>query len=347
MSIRIKHLDAITNAAWDNYVLSHSNGTFCHLSGWKTAIEQGAGIQCPFIYAEQDGAIVGVMPLTIKKHFLFGKALISSMFAVYGGALGQTSDIVQSLEHAAWKMAEKMGLPVLETRDVSAVGDELCGSWTYGEGAATFVKSLEQDTEQQLLSIPRKQRAVVRKSLKHELTTDWNGNLDGFFDLYARSVHALGTPVFPKKLFAALTHEFGDSVLIQMTISPDGDPIASLMSFIHKDTVMPYYAGGTAKTRQYAGHDHMYFQLMLEARNRGCQQFDFGRSKVDSGPYKFKKNWGFDPSPLHYKYRIAEGHSMPNLSQQSGPYAKLSEMWKKLPFPITKIIGPHIARHLG
>lgn len=347
MSVKIKRLDAAAKGAWDAFVSSHKGGTFCHRAGWKTAVEQGAGITCPYIYAERDGAIVGIMPLTVKKHFLFGKALVSSMFAVYGGALGCDASVVAELEKTAWDIAKSMGLPVLETRDQSPSLHKDDTRWVSDNSSATFVQDLEEDAERQLLAIPRKQRAVVRKSLKNDLGTDWNGNVDTFFDLYAHSVHALGTPVFPKKLFGAFKHEFGNDVITQITLSPDGEAIASLMSFVHKDTIMPYYAGGMAKTRLYAGHDYMYFQLMLEATKRGCKRFDFGRSKIDSGPYRFKKNWGFEPVPLHYKIKTAEGHSVPNISQQTGPYAKLSAIWKKMPFPLTKAIGPHIARHLG
>ncbi len=346
MGVQVSLLQTSERAEWDAFVNAHQQGTFCHLSGWKTVIEQGAGQHCPYLVAKQDGVIAGVLPLTVKKHLVFGKALISNMFCVYGGALAADNTVAVSLYERAWNFAQNHQLPVLELRaDVpESVKD---ANWNTATGSATFTKQLATTDDEQLLAIPRKQRAVVRKSLKNNLTTNWVGDVDTFYDLYARSVLALGTPVFPKKLFAALVSVFGDAVQVQLTLGPNGQSVASLMSFYFNQTVMPYYAGGSALVRQLGAHDYMYYNLMLHARERGCSTFDFGRSKVDSGPYKFKKNWGFEPTPLYYCSRLAPGAEQPNLSQQSGPFAAMSKVWKKLPLGVSKILGPPLARHLG
>jgi len=346
MAIDVTLLKSEDFSRWDKFVRSNEEGTFCHLSGWKTVIEKGAGQACPYLIAKNGGVIVGVLPLTIKRHFLFGKALISNMFCVYGGALGNDESVIDALYEHAWKMAEESGLPELEIRgDVANHTKSI--DWVSTSDSATFGITLAETAEEQLLAIPRKQRAVIRKSLKNGLTTDWNGSLDIFYDLYAQSVLSLGTPVFPKSLFEELKSTFGDSVQIQITKTKEGQPVASLMSFYFEGTVMPYYAGGTPAVRRLAAHDFMYYNLMLNAKERGCTQFDFGRSKVDSGPYKFKKNWGFTPTVLPYYTRLMLGSEKPNLSQQSGPYATLSKVWKKLPLKVSKVIGPPLARHLG
>ncbi len=346
MGAKVTFLTEGDAAAWDQFVRGHKAGTFCHLSGWKQVIEQGAGQSCPYLVAKQDGDIVGVLPLSVKKHPIFGRALISNMFCVYGGPVTVDTKVEQQLRDEAWRIAEEKGLPVLELRTEKSSGPG-CGNWESVASAATFRTNLAKDDEAQLLAIPRKQRAVVRKSLKHGLATDWAGSLDLFYDLYARSVHGLGTPVFPKKLFSMLKEVFGPEVEIQITSDAAGNPVASLMSFYFNDTVMPYYAGGSSATRQFAAHDHMYYQLMLHARAKGYSIFDFGRSKLDSGPYRFKKNWGFEPTPLEYQFRVKEGAAVPNVSQQSGMFAHLSKVWKRLPLPVTKILGPPLARHLG
>lgn len=346
MVAMIKPLTGDGFDAWDAFVQQHVDGTFCHRAGWQTVIEQGAGQEAPYLAAYQDGAITGVLPLSVKNHRFFGKALISTMFCVYGGALAADEQTAQTLYNAAWRLARDKGLPLMEIRSETPSHEGVAG-WMPAGTAATFRRELAVDDEAQLLAIPRKQRAVVRKSLKNGLSTDWNGDLNVFYELYARSVHGLGTPVFPKRLFAALESVFGDDVEIQLTLDEHGTPVASLMSFYHGGTVMPYYAGGGMAARPLAAHDHMYYQLMLHARGRGCGVFDFGRSKIDTGPYRFKKNWGFEPTPLGYEMRLAPGAEAPNLSQQSGPFAALSRLWRKLPFPLTKLLGPPLARHLG
>ena len=346
MAAKIHLLESSGYGAWDKFVRGHAIGTFCHLSGWKDVIEGGAKQDCPYLVATQDGDVVGVLPLSIKKHVIFGKALISNMFCVYGGPIASEDAVLRLLCEEAWNIARKHDLPVLELRSEKALMPEE-GGWLQTTASATFRKELASDDEKELLAIPRKQRAVVRKSLKNGLSTNWNGDLGVFYDLYARSVHALGTPVFPKKIFQMLKTVFKDDVEIQITSDADGKVAAGLMTFYYKDTVMPYYAGSSKLTRSLGAHDHMYYKLMLRARGRGCSQFDFGRSKVDSGPYRFKKNWGFEPSLLEYQLRLAEGASVPNMSQQSGVFGHLSNVWKRLPLSMTKLLGPMIARNLG
>lgn len=346
MTVLVTFLELSEHSEWDAFVTSSPDGTFCHLSGWKTAIEQGAGQKCPYLIARRGGVVVGVLPLTIKRHFLFGKALISNMFCVYGGALGVDADVVSSLYDRAWEFAQREGLPAFEVRG-NAASEAEEANWITSNESATFIRTLADNDDDQLLAIPRKQRAVIRKSLKNAMTTQWEGDLEVFYDLYAQSVLSLGTPVFPTKLFQVLKSEFADAVQVQLTLSAEGKPVASLMSFYFNGTVMPYYAGGTSEVRRFGAHDFMYFNLMLHARERGCTHFDFGRSKIDSGPYKFKKNWGFEPSPLSYCTRLMPGAKQPNVSQQSGPYATMSNVWKKLPLGLSKTLGPSLARHLG
>ncbi|WP_262691494.1 FemAB family XrtA/PEP-CTERM system-associated protein [Kordiimonas aestuarii] len=348
MAISIRELDRGSMGVWDRYVQSHPEGTFCHRAGWKFAVEAGTGHKCPFLYADDGGTVVGVLPLSMRKSLLFGNALISSMFAVYGGALYRSDGVRDQLYDAAWRMAEKAGIRFFENRTITPDHDDTPGWHSLGGKSATFIRDIpSEDDDAVLLAIPRKQRAVVRKALANDLTCNWQPDIADVYSLYAESVRNLGTPVFPLKLFSAFTHEFPDNTCMQLIKAPDGVPVASLFSFYDEKTVLPYYAGGSPGARRYGAHDFMYYTLMCWARKRGIQRFDFGRSKVDSGPYSFKKNWGFEPQELAYECRLAPGEDVPNLSPQNGKYALMVKVWKQLPLAIANRLGPILARHLG
>jgi len=349
MGFVIRPYEDRDKANWDAFCDTTPNGTFFHRAGWKEVIEKGAGHRCPYLLAENDGKILGILPLTHRQSLLFGKALISNMFGVYGGALAHNEEIRLALEKQAWDYAVGAGLPYFESRNVESLSEEEDLVWSCPTPkSATFIKEIGGKSEEELLlDIPRKQRAVVRKSLKAGLRCDWNGRADQFFSLYAESVRNLGTPVFPKKMFEKILEVFANDIEIQIIRTAEGKPIASLMSFYHGDAVLPYYAGGTPEARLYGAHDFMYFQLMIRAVKRGCRQFDFGRSKIDSGPYKFKKNWGFEPKLLHYRTRTLKGHEVPDLNPANSKYSLMVSVWKKLPLPIANILGPFLARHLG
>nr|WP_281500841.1 FemAB family XrtA/PEP-CTERM system-associated protein [Kordiimonas marina] len=344
----VRQMEATDVAAWDSFVAGHPDGTFCHRAGWKQVQEVGAGQESPFLLAEDEGGrLVGVMPLTFRNSLLFGRAAMSSMFGVYGGALAETGAAYQALEDEAWKRAQAWGADVLECRTVKARHAEMEGWQVPAPKAATFRKTLADDEDGLLKAIPRKQRAVVRKALEGGLSSDWSGDLDTFYALYARSVHALGTPVFPKKIFEVMADVFAPNLDIQVVRDQAGRAVASLMSFYDADTVLPYYAGSGPGAREAKAHDYMYFDLMKRARERGKTVFDFGRSKIGSGPYFFKKNWGLEPTPLEYEYRVAAGAQVPDLSPTSGKYALMVKVWKRLPLWLANRLGPPVARHLG
>jgi len=159
-------------------------------------------------------------------------------------------------------------------------------------------------------------------------------------------VRNLGTPVFPARLFASVLDAFADDADI-LTVRSGGKPVASVLSLYHEGTVYPYWGGGTIEARSLRANDRMYFALMSHARARGCTAFDFGRSKVGTGPAAFKKNWGFEGVPLRYAKRVKPGETPREINPLSPKYRLQVELWKKLPLGIANLIGPYIAKGLG
>ena len=132
-----------------------------------------------------------------------------------------------------------------------------------------------------------------------------------------------------------------------LTVEKDDVPISSVLSFYHNGAVMPFWGGGTFAARAARANELMYYKLMCHARKRGLMRFDFGRAKTNSGPYHFKKNWGFEPEPLTYGVWTAPGREARDTDPTSEAYSRKIELWKKLPLPIANMIGPFIARDLA
>jgi FemAB-related protein (PEP-CTERM system-associated) len=330
-------------SAWDAYVNQHPDATVFHLSAWGLSISSALGHKLHFFAAYSGKELVGILPLVHLKSRLFGSSLSSMAFAVYGGPVADSADIHAALDAAAWKLAQSLGISVLEYRHQTQTRPD----WTAKPDTyATFRKPLLLATDDNLKAIPRKQRAEVRKSFDKGLAVSIEKNADRHFRVYSESVRNLGTPVFPKALFEALLHFYGEKADV-LTVLKDDVPVASVLSLYHRNEVLPYYGGGTAQARDLRANDHMYFKLMDHAVAQGCTSFDFGRSKVGSGAFAFKKNWGFDPTPLCYEYKLAEGAAMPDLNPNNPKYQLMVQVWQKLPLPIANFLGPKIARSLG
>ena len=339
--------DANELARIDAFVAASPQGTVFHRPAWMLSVSKACGHDWRYLIAEDGtGALLGILPLHLIHSALFGRALVSSGFAVGGGILSGDDQAIQSLAEEAWRFAERHSFPTVELRG-GAIPDQ---KWQHKQDVyAGFVKALAEDDESQLLAIPRKQRAEVRKGLNNELTVrigTAQQDRDDHYAVYAESVRNLGTPVFPKTLFAAVLEGFDEDADI-LTVMHEGTPVASVLSLYHRETVMPYWGGGTWEARRLRANDLMYYALMNHARERGCRSFDFGRSKYGTGAFSFKKNWGFEPKPLSYATRTADGEAPRDVNPMSPKYRAQVALWQRLPLSVANRIGPMIAKGLG
>lgn len=343
--------DAAQAQAADAFIAGHADGTPFHRTAWLRAIQQAMGHRALLLAAvAPSGDLRGLLPLHHVKSRLFGEALVSSAFAVDGGLLVDDDRALTPLAVAAQQLAKDKasnGKTVpLELRGGSAPG----GDWRLRDGEYVgFVRPIAVDDEAELLAVPRKHRAELRKALANPQLRVETGRSDRFlrehYHVYATSVHNLGTPVFPARLFRLVLQQFGDDADIMVV--RDGDrPVSAVLSLYHNGRVMPYWGGGVADARRLRSNELMYFRLMGHGRTRGMTHFDFGRSKVGSGQAAWKKSFGFDPAPLFYHDWPADGAGR-DVNPTSAKYQRQVDLWKRLPLPVANLLGPFISRGLG
>ncbi len=338
----IKILEASDFQRWDDYVNVAPEATFFHQVGWKTVIEKSFGHKTYYLYAEEDGNITGIFPLVHINSLLFGNTLVSNAFCVYGGIVANDEQTYTELDKRACQLAEELGVDCLEIRNRTRQFPER----PFKELYVTFRKELDPDVEKNMLAIPRKQRAMVRKGIDAGLVSVIDDNVDRLHQAYSESVRNLGTPVFSKKYFRQLKEIFADQCEV-LTIERDGQTIASVMNFYFRDEVLPYYGGGAALARDVKGNDFMYWEVMRRAVEKGIRIFDFGRSKIGTGSYSFKKNWGFNPEPLYYEFYLVKSSTLPDINPLNPKYQLFIAAWKRLPLFVSQRIGPFLSKDLG
>jgi FemAB-related protein (PEP-CTERM system-associated) len=338
--VTIGKLTDATRVKWDAFVSTCRDGTFFHLSSWCDVLEAETGCIGHYLYAERNGDITGVLPLARVRNVIAGDVLISTPLLVYGGAIGD-DESVRALTDSAQALAHELGVDYLELRNRRP----LEGAWETKGLYVTFRKPLLPDVEANLQAIPRKQRAMVRKGMKAGAEIRWDADLDAFYSVFSESYRNLGTPVFGRSLFERIVKAFPDATWVT-TIAAAGRPVSSVISFVFRDEILPYYGGSIAAAREYAANDYMYWVVMERAVEACLKVFDYGRSKVDTGAYHFKKHWGFDSTPLPYQYHLVQSKELPNLSPTNPKFQLPIELWKRLPVGVTRLIGPPIARRL-
>ena len=341
--ITVKRLTPADYERWDYFVTACSEATFFHRSGWKTVIEEVFRHRTWFLYAERAGEICGVLPLAQVKSWLFGNSIASLPFCVYGGIASNDPDAVADLEAEAERIANQCGVDVLEFRNCS----QRHADWPRQDLYVRFRKLMLASEEENMLAIPRKQRAMVRKGIKAGLSSEIDDGVGRFFDLYAGNVHRHGTPALPKRYFERLKAVFGNDCEVLVVVDSQARPVSGVMTFYFRDEVLPYYAGDAVAARELAGNDFKYWELMRRARARGYKVFDYGRSKRGTGSFDFKKNWGFEAEPLHYEYRLYRRDSIPQNNPNNAKYRLFIEGWRRMPVRLATWLGPYIVRNLG
>ncbi len=328
---------------WSAFVERCAEATFFHSIGWREIIEEVFRHRTHYLLAERRGEIEGVLPLVEVKSRLFGHSLVSLPFGVYGGPATDGAEASRALVDRAVGIADDLDADFLELRNRRA----LCPTWPQQDLYVTFRKEIAADVEANMLAIPRKQRAMVRKGIGNGLRSGIDDDIERFFALYADNMHRHGTPPYGKSYFARLCRVFGPQCEPMIVTDAGGRPVSGVLSFYFRDEVLPYYAGDTVAARDLAANDFKYWELMRRACERGLRVFDYGRSKRGTGSFDFKKNWGFEPAPLHYEYRLRKRDSVPQNNPLNPRYRALVALWRRLPLPVVNALGPHIVRNLG
>lgn len=335
------NIDISDGAGWDGYVLKHPRSFFYHLCGWGKAFEDVFGFKKIYLEARNASEICGVLPLVLITT-PFGKRLVSIPIGVYAGALGDDPSVERLLLDRAIELAKELDCDYLELRNANKDERFAASKELY----VTFIKPLPGAAGECLERMPRKARAAARHAIDNGLSYDVDVKyLDDCYSIYAMNQKDLGSPVVHKKWFTELAEVFKDKTSV-LAVKHKGRPIAAVLTFFHKDTVLPFYGGCIPGSAKLNPNNYMYLKLQEYGVEKGYRSFDFGRSRKDSGSYHFKINQGFEPTQLYYQYYLNKAKKVPEISPSNKSFGIAKEIWKRLPLPVTRYLGPKLFKYV-
>jgi FemAB-related protein (PEP-CTERM system-associated) len=354
--VRVRELLPGEDSRWDSYVSRHPLGTFFHRTGWSRVVGEQFRHQPHHLVVEEGRRWLGVLPLFLAKSPFLGKNLISVPYAVYGGVLADDERAQAALLARAAALGREMGVGYVELRHLEARPGERPRSPLY----VTFRCDLPEHVEDVMGNIPKKARAEVRcardpaapaiagkrrESFGIKVTPD--GTVEELFGLFAENKRRLGSPALPLRWFQGLVEEFGKAAVIHRAVDTSGRTLAAVMSFCWKDTVYAYYSGARNDVNDTGVNNWIYCAIMEWAVAQGYRKFDFGRSRADSGPAKFKKNMGFAAEPLHYEYLlVGRGSKMPDFHPSNPKLDLPRRVWSHLPMFVCNRLGARLSRYI-
>lgn len=328
---------------WDAFVAAHSDGTVDHLWGWRDVIASALGHESEYLVARRDGAIAGVLPLVLVRSRLFGRSVVSLPFLNYGGMLAADPDAASALVDAARETAIRFRASHVELRH----RQRQCPDLPCRRHKLAMTMALPGTADALWTSLDRKVRNQVRKAQKEALDVVSGGAdlVHDFYDVFARNMRDLGTPVYPRALFEQTLRAFPDRARI-FVVRHQGRPAAAGIGIALRDTVLNPWASSIRELRRLNPNMLLYWSMLEWAIERGAATFDFGRSSPESGTHQFKLQWGATEAPLCWEYLLLSRAEAPDQGPTNPKFQRAIRAWQSLPLAIANVVGPRVARHL-
>jgi serine/alanine adding enzyme len=325
---------------WDAYVATRPGASIYLRADWSLLARDVFGHQAFFLHARAaDGGLRGVLPL-VQQRGLLGNFATSIPFFNYGGALADDDAAAGVLMERARELARERGCTYLELRDV----ERRPGDWQVRTDKASMVLALPPTDEQLGKQLGSKLRSQIKRAERETASVRRGGIelLPSFYEVFARNMRDLGTPVYPVKFFRAILERHAGQCMV-VVIDHQGRPAAAGFLIFDGSVAEIPWAACRADAKPLGFNMRLYWELLKASIARGCTAFDFGRSTIDSGTYRFKQQWGAQPRQLHW--HRWERHPRPaGDTHEPGAMLGLAlRVWKKLPLPVANRLGPLVS----
>jgi len=339
--VTLRAFDSAKAGDWDHFLAGHSASSIFQSTAWMRAVQNTFGYEPRLLFAERDGKITGVAPLFLAENWVIGRVLYSVPFGVYGGICAEDAESRRALLGQITRAAVEEGVDFLELRERKT---EPLHGFIPNPLYVTFTTEILPDHDANLKRLPKDTRYMIRKGEKAGLQARRGmDQLREFYKLFAASMQRHGTPLFPLRWFENLRAEFGERMELLMLWN-GRTPVAGVISFFDRDTVLPYYAGAGPDAPRLGANNLLYWELIRQAAEAGLRTFDFGRSKRGTGSYAFKTQWNMNIEPLDYQVLLIRRKTPPNFSPVNPKFERATRLWSRLPLWLTKQIGPRVVR---
>lgn len=372
----IKYAGDSDRELWNGYVCNHPEASLFHLFGWRDVIHRTYGHETYYLMAVQGGMdatarsaegsrhlvhnTVGILPLIHFKHKIFGNSLVSLPFLDGGGTLADCKEAEESLLSEAIRLGLKIGANRIELRCEQAVAgcDDMNSLGSKGShvplnvvkrsNKVRMLLKLPGSSDVLLKSFKSKLRSQINKPLKEGCTSSIGGLelLEDFYRVFLINMRDLGSPVHSMDLMRHVLGELSERARI-IVVYKSEEPVASALVIGFNKILRNPWASSDHKYASMGPNMLLYLRMLEYGCDNGYQVFDFGRSTIGEGTYRFKEQWGAVPAPLYWYYISLDGKSLDPESSGTERFEKAMHYWRKLPLIVTKIIGPSIRKHIS
>lgn len=337
---------------WKSFISKHPLSHHAFSWEWRSIIKKLFSHSPYYLIAienrENQDCCVGILPFFIVKSFIFGKAAISVPYLNGGGVIAENESIEHALIQKAIKISKKHAVRYVElrSREVLNLPEE---DFVLRTHKVSMRLNTTDSPENIFNSFPAKLRSQIKRPTKSGLYATISTNTDlkavnSFYQVFSKNMRDLGTPVYSKKLFFETFAKFNSTARI-VIVWNNKTPVAAGMTLGFGSSVEIPWASANRNFNRFSPNMLLYWEAIKNASIEGYSFFDFGRSSPNSGPHKFKKQWGSEQKTLFWYYKLIDG-DIPDINPNSKKFSTLVNTWKHMPITLTKILGPFITKSL-
>jgi FemAB-related protein (PEP-CTERM system-associated) len=346
----IKLIHSEDFSAWDEYVKRHISASTYHRIAWMQAVENGYKHKCFYWIAKQEeGSVVGILPTVLIAPPFSKRSLCALPFCDVGGILADNDDIHTALLNKAVQFCKEHNISVFDNRS-SVKRETLLDAENFPTTKVRMLMDLPENSDDLFSGFKSKLRSQIRKAEKNGLTakTGNSSNFVGeFYQVFTRNMRDLGSPVHSKNWFEHIMSSYGEDAIIATVYAENKVVGAGIVLFNGSKASIPW-ASTNSDFNHLAPNMLLYWTLLKYVNDRGCKEFDFGRSTLGEGTFKFKSQWGAKPELLNWQKYDSAGQL---LAESAGEASKLrsfvEQTWRKLPVNISEYIGPKIRKYIS
>lgn len=329
---------------WNAYVARHAGASLYHRYEWRRVISAVFRHDTHyFIARDASGAVCGLVPLVRLRSLLFGDFLVSMPYFNYGGIVADDELVARTLREHVATFAGTLGVSHVELRHDAPV----CADWAVRTDKVSMCLDLPQSAGALDRQLGSKLRAQIKRPVR-EGAACVQGHaelLNDFYTVFARNMRDLGTPVYPRSFFAAILQALADQARL-FVVRWRGAPVAAGLVIGDRGRLEIPWASSLREANAIGVNMLLYWNVLEYACQQQYASFDFGRSTVDAGTYRFKKQWGAQPRQLYWHYWLRAGGEPPLMNHSNPKYRLAIAAWQRLPLAVANRVGPLLVRNL-
>ena len=330
----------------NHYLAASEQAVPYHHMQWLLAVKKAYGFDFEYLVAESDAQIEGILPLCRFKSITGKRSLCALPFCDVGGVVADNDTVREKLIAFALERAEQLQAMPLQLRQRMS---QASADAEMSERKVSMLLALPESSEVLLAGFKSKLRSQIKKAGKNGLQFDFANDeksIDDFFYVFCRNMHLLGSPTHSLKWFKSLRETYQDDLLVGRVWFEGKIVGAGILLFSGSNVSIPW-ASTLREYNRLAPNMLLYWNLLKVSCERGCKQFDFGRSTYGEGTYNFKKQWGAKPVLLDWQTLDKQGVVAEIAGGKSRARELVETVWRKLPLPVVNAIGPRLRRHIS